>query len=94
VLAQVHHGKLPAGQNSGCLMDMNREELLDQIKQELGLVEREADEFTGRELAGAFNTSFRNLRYFLESNEIKYTRRKALADGRRQYVYRIERIKL
>ena len=74
-------------------MEVNREELLEQIKLELGLVEREADEFTVKELAEAFNISAPNLTYYLESNEIKYTRRKALADGRRQYVYRIEREK-
>lgn len=74
-------------------MDMNREELLEQIKIELGLIEREEDEFTAKELADGFNTLVTNLTVYLEINDIPYTRRKALADGRRQYVYKIEREK-
>ena len=70
-----------------------RQELLDQIKIELGLIEREADEFTAKELADTFETQVVNLMIFMEKNEIGYTRRKALADGRRQYVYKIERDK-
>ena len=71
-------------------MDADRQELLDQIKLELGLVEREADEFTAKELADGLGAPLTNLMPFLESNEIKYSRRKALADGRRQFVYKIE----
>ena len=73
-------------------MDIDRQELLDQIKLELGLIEREDDEFTAKELAEGFNINCGVL-LFMDNNEIPYTRRKAFADGRRQYVYKIERIK-
>lgn len=72
-------------------MQIDRTALLEEIKLEYGLVEREADEFTAKELSDAFCTS--NVVQFLDDNEINYTRRKALADGRRQFVYRIERNK-
>jgi cell division protein FtsX len=75
-------------------MEIDRQKILDEIKQEYGLIERDQDEFTGRELADAFNVQVSNLQQFFDCNDdIKYTRRKALVDGRRQYVYRIERIK-
>lgn len=70
-------------------MDIDRQELLNQIVTELGLTEREPDEFTAKELADGFNTPYANLVIFMESNEIQYTRRKAMADGRRVYVYKI-----
>ena len=74
-------------------MDINRQELLDQIKLEIGLIEREEDEFTAKELADGFDIKAVNLMAFMDNNEINYTRRKAFADGRRQFVYRIERMK-
>ena len=75
-------------------MDIDRQELLDQIKAELGLDERGVDEFTAGELEEELGVSIGNLLKFIKSKNIPYTRRKALADGRRQYVYKIERIKL
>ena len=74
-------------------MDIDRQELLNQIVAELGLVEREADEFTAKELAEGFNINCGVL-LFMDNNEISYTRRKAFANGRRQFVYKIERTKL
>jgi hypothetical protein len=70
-------------------MEIDRQALLEEIKLELGLVEREDDEFTAKELCDAFKAS--DLIQFLESNEIGYSRRKAFAENRRQFVYRIER---
>ena len=75
-------------------MEINRQELLEQIKQEYGFIEREQDEFTAKELADAFGVQVASLMQFFDSSDdIEYTRRKAMADGRRQFVYRIERKK-
>ena len=72
-------------------MEINRQAILDEIKIEYGIVERDIDEFTAKELTDSFETS--NPVQFMEDNEIKYSRRKAIADGRRQFVYKIERNK-
>lgn len=65
---------------------ITREEILKEIKISLGFVEREDDEFTAKEIMECFNIT--ELRGFFKREEIKYTRRKAMANGRRQYVYR------
>ena len=83
------HGKLQAGCGSGSLMEIEREELLDQIARDLGIVERDVGEFTAFELADKFQIDRNNLVYFLMTNEIGFTRRKAIANGRRQFVYKI-----
>ena len=70
-------------------MEVDRQKLLEEIKIELGLVEREDDEFTFKEIAEAFNINPTNVIQFLEMNEISYTRRKAVAENRRQFVYKI-----
>jgi len=72
-------------------MEIDRFELLEQIKVELGIVERDNDEFTAKEIADSFGIQNCNVVQFLDNNEIPYERRKAMADGRRQYVYRIKR---
>ena len=72
-------------------MEIDRQALLEEIKLELGMVEREADEFTSRELTDGLEINSTNLIQYLEMNEIGYTRRKAFADGRRQFVYKIEK---
>jgi len=72
-------------------MELDRLELLENIKQEIGMGERDADEFTANEIADSFGINKTNVVQFLDTNEIEYTRRKALADGRRQYVYKILR---
>jgi len=72
-------------------MELDRFELLEQIKAELGIVERDADEFTAKELADSFGILNCNVVQFLENNDIPYERRKAMADGRRQFVYKIKR---
>ena len=74
-------------------MEINRQELLAEIKQELGMIDREADEFTAKELADTFHTNPYNITYYLKSNQISFSRRKAFANERRQYVYKLERIK-
>jgi len=75
-------------------MEIDRQKILDEIKQEYGLIERDQDEFTAKELADAFGIQTSALMQFFDGNDdIEYTRRKAIADGRRQYVYRIERKK-
>ena len=71
-------------------MEITQEErmkVLDQIAIDLGFVERELDEFTASELMEKFHTV--NLRQFIKAENIKHTRRKAVADGRRQFVYKI-----
>lgn len=75
------------------MTDIDRQAILNQLKQDLGLFEREDDEFTARELTDTFGINPTNLMQFFEINEVQYSRRKAMADGRRQYVYRIERDK-
>ena len=72
-------------------MELDRLELLENIKQEIGMGDRDADEFTASEIADSFGINKTNVIQFLDTNEIEYTRRKALADGRRQYVYKINR---
>ena len=70
-------------------MDFDRREALEQIKINLGFVERKDDEFTIKEMAKCFKTSPSNIIQYLDLNEVKYERRKALANNRRQYVYRV-----
>ena len=70
-------------------MEVDRQKLLEQIILELGMIEREDDEFTSKELTTGFSINSTNLIQYLEINEIGYTRRKAIADGRRQYVYKL-----
>lgn len=70
-------------------MEIEREELLDQIAKDLGMFERDTDEFTAFELADKFQIDRSNLVHFLMTNEIGFTRRKAIANGRRQFVYKI-----
>jgi len=65
--------------------------LLDEIAISHGYVERDADEFTAQEVAERLNIPKNNLLVGLEARGIKFTRRKALADGRRKFVYRIEK---
>ena len=72
-------------------MEIDRTALLDQIKVELGIVERDDDEFTAREIADKFGIYQTNVVQFFETNNIGFARRKAFADGRRQYVYKIMR---
>ena len=74
-------------------MEISRQELLAEIKQELGMIDREADEFTAKELGETFYIDSHNIIYYLISNQISFSRRKAFADGRRQYVYKLERAK-
>lgn len=63
-----------------------RTALLEEIKLSIGLLDRDDDEFTSQEIEDCWNIS-NTLQYF-KDNEIKYERRKALANGRRQFVYR------
>jgi len=65
--------------------------LLDEIAVNCGYVERDADEYTAREISDRFNMNKNNLLFGLEAGGIKYTRRKAIANGRKQFVYRIEK---
>ena len=67
----------------------DRLKMLQEIKLEIGLVERDDDEFTAKELCLGFSVSEGNLFRMFDDNEIKYTRRKAVADGRRQFVYKL-----
>ena len=69
-------------------MEIDRMEILREIKSSL---ERDDDEFTAKELADGFGIQIANLHTFMDDNDIEYTRRKAIADGRRQYVYKITR---
>ena len=69
-------------------MEIDRTALLDQIRVELGIVERDDDEFTAREIAYRFGIYQTNVIQFFETNDINYKRRKAMVDGRRQYVYK------
>ena len=66
----------------------DRLKMLDDIKTNLGFVEREDDEFTIKEIAECFNIAPTGVVTFLDSNEVKYERRKALANNRRQFVYK------
>jgi len=66
----------------------DRLKILEDIKNNLGFVEREDNEFTAKEIAGCFGIAG-NVTAFFEKNEIEYTRRKAVASGRRQFVYRV-----
>ena len=67
----------------------DRLKMLDDIKTNLGFVEREDDEFTIKEIAECFKMDAVNTVAFLDREKIKYERRKALANNRRQYVYRV-----
>ena len=69
-------------------MVIDRTEILREIKASL---ERKDDEYTAKELSDGFDVQIANLHTFMDDNDIEYTRRKAIADGRRQYVYKIER---
>ena len=63
--------------------------ILDEIAVSYGYVERDADEFTAKEIAKRFNIPKNNLFTDLDGSGIKYTRRKAIANGRRQFVYKL-----
>ena len=69
----------------------DRMKLLEDIKAEIGLIERDDDEFTAKELVDCFGKSEGNLFKMFDENEVKYTRRKAIADGRRTFVYKLEK---
>ena len=66
----------------------DRLKILDDIATSLGFVERDADEFTAIEIAERFGGEACNVKKRLDKEGVKYTRRKAEANGRRQYVYR------
>ncbi len=68
------------------ITEEDRLRILDDLV--LGL-DREDDEFTVRELAKKFRMMPVNLLQYFETNHIEYKRRKAIANGRRVYVYRI-----
>ena len=67
--------------------------LLNEIAKDAGLSERDDDEFTARELADYYNTYVTILPQYLDFRNIKYTRRKAIANGRKRFVYKLERSK-
>ena len=71
------------------MAEFDRTESLEQIKIALGFTERDDDEFTAKEIAKCFNVSPTSVIAFFDLNEVKYKRRKAIADGRRVYVYRV-----
>lgn len=62
--------------------------MLDDIRDNLGIVERGDDEFTVKEIAKSFEIDAVNVVAFLDRREIKYERRKAIANNRMQFVYR------
>lgn len=66
----------------------DRLKILEDIKISLGFTEREDDEFTAKEIAECFGINASSVIAFLDREEVKYSRRKAMAEGRRQYVYR------
>ena len=70
------------------MAEFDRLEALEEIKLKLGFEERKEDEYTAKEIAECFGITPTNLVAYFEKEEVKYSRRKALADGRRQYVYR------
>jgi len=66
----------------------DRMKVLDEIAIAYGFVDRDNDEYTAVEIAERFGFDSGNVVRFLAKRNIKYTRRKAMADGRRVYVYR------
>ena len=69
-------------------MEIDRLATIKEIRESLN---RHDDEFTQKELSQGFGVRVTNLFAFMERNEIKYEFRKAIVDGRRQFVYRIEK---
>ena len=67
----------------------DRLKILQEMARDVGVSEREDDEFTAQELAEEFNIYRTALIQYFDSHEIKHTRRKAIVDGRRQFVYKL-----
>ena len=70
-------------------MEISQEDRMKILDDVLAVAGREDDEFTVREMAEKWNILPANVLVFLETNKIKHTRRKAFANGRRQYVYKL-----
>lgn len=66
----------------------DRMKILEEIRDGLGIIERNDDEFTVKEIAKTFEIDAVNVVAFLDRTEIKYERRKAIANNRRQFVYK------
>jgi len=69
-------------------MKIDRLVLLEEIKK-AGIHERDEDEFTANELSDAYGVRVTGLHQYMDYNNIQYTRRKARAEGRERFVYRI-----
>jgi len=67
----------------------DRLKILEEISPDVGLSEREADEFTSKELTVYYNIALSALPQHLESHKIKHTRRKAIVDGHKKFVYKL-----
>ena len=66
----------------------DRMEMLEDIKKDLGFVERDDDEFTAKEIAKSFEILPQAVVQYFETNDVKYERRKAIVDGRKLFVYK------
>ena len=66
----------------------DRMKILEEIRDGLGITEREDDEFTAKEIAKSFGIDSVNAVPFLNRNKIEYERRKAIVGDRRVFVYR------
>ena len=69
----------------------DRMKMLEEIKESNGISERDDDEFTIKEIAESFEIDSVNAVAFLNRKNIKYERRKAVANGRSVYVYKFIR---
>ena len=66
-----------------------RMKICEEVDIDTGFIERDPGELTARELANEYGVYVTGLPQYLYFNKIEYTRRKALANGRKKFVYKL-----